>query len=240
MLEGYEELTSPEQEMVQQLIQTLLAQTFLLERKYDKKTGRMAANRAYDFCDRNFALFKEYFAIAGMELGQDTELGTIYLRRWEGHGERLTKLGTIYLLLLKLIYDEKMAAASTSVSVTATVGELSQKAGEFRLLRGLSGVTEIRRAFQLLRKYQLIELFDTLEEINENTKIIIYPSINLVLLREDIAALLSSFEEAEETTEAEEENGLEDEETEDKAAEWNETEREREGAAQNGTTAAGV
>lgn len=203
MFEGYEELTAAEQERMQEVIRLLWSQTFLLERKYDKKGGRLVSDKNYDFCDRHREFLTDYFAVAGIRLQQDTELGVIYIQGAEGIGEKLPKLATIYLLLLKLIYDEKMAAVSSSVNIVTTFGELNGKVGEFRLARGLSSVTEIRRAFSLLRKYQMVEFLDLPEELNENTRIIIYPCINLVLMREDIEGLLRSFEEEDDS-----ENGV--------------------------------
>lgn len=203
MFEGYEELTAAEQERMQEVIRLLWSQTFLLERKYDKKGGRLVSDKNYDFCDRHREFLTDYFAVAGIRLQQDTELGVIYIQGAEGIGEKLPKLATIYLLLLKLIYDEKMAAVSSSVNIVTTFGELNGKVGEFRLARGLSSVTEIRRAFSLLRKYQMVEFLDLPEELNENTRIIIYPCINLLLMREDIEGLLRSFEEEDDS-----ENGV--------------------------------
>lgn len=193
MFERYEELNQQEREQMQDVIRRLLAQTFLPERKYDKKYGRMIPDRAYDFCDRHMEFLTDYFAVAGITLCRDTDLGTIYLQGAEGTGERLTKLATIYILLLKLIYDEKMAAVSSGISIITTFGELSGKAGEFGLFKALPSVTEVKRAFALLKRYQMIELLDVFEEQNENTRILIYPCINLVLMREDIQKLLDVF-----------------------------------------------
>ena len=53
MFEGYEELNTQDVEWMQEVIRTLLAQTFLPERKYDKKYGRMMPDRMYDFSDRH-------------------------------------------------------------------------------------------------------------------------------------------------------------------------------------------
>ena len=181
MFEGYEELTAAEQEKMQEVIRLLWSQTFLLERKYDKKNGRLVSDRNYDFCDRHMEFLTDYFAVAGIRLQQDTELGTIYILGAEGSGEKLPKLATIYLLLLKLIYDEKMAAISSSVNIVTTFGELNGKVGEFRLARGLSSMTEIKRAFSVLRKYQMVEFLDPFEELNEGTRIIIYPCITYCL-----------------------------------------------------------
>ena len=41
----------------------------------------------------------------------------------------------------------------------------------------------------------MIEPLDTLEELEENSRILIYPSINLVLMREDVRQLLETFSE---------------------------------------------
>ena len=183
MFEGYEELNTQDVEWMQEVIRTLLAQTFLPERKYDKKYGRMMPDRMYDFSDRHLEFLTEYFA----------ELGIIYLEGADGIGEKLPKLATIYLLLLKLIYDEKMAAVSSSVNVITTFGELNGKAGEFRLIKGPSSMTEIKRAFAILKKYQMVEFLDVFDEQLENTRIMIYPCINLVLMREDVNGLLGSF-----------------------------------------------
>lgn len=195
MLEQYQELNQTEQENMQEVIRRLLTQTFLLERKYEKKSGRMVTDPAYDFCSRHMEFLKAYFAVAGISLEQNYELGIISIRGGEKQGERLTKLATLYLLLLKLIYDEKMAAVSGSTQAFTTVGELNEKLGEFRLVRSLPSYTEQKRAFAALKKYQLVELPDGLEETGEACRILIYPSIHLVLMREDIAELIKTFEE---------------------------------------------
>lgn len=198
MLEYYEQLTGEEQEKLQSVIQQLYRQTYLLERKYDRKAGRMVLNKDFYFCDKHMDFLTDYFSIAGIRIYENMELGTIYIQGGSTVGERMPKLATIYLLLLKLLYDEKMETASSSVNIVTTFGELNGKVGEFKLVKSLSSLTEIRRALALLKKYQMIELLDVLEELNESTRIIIYPCINVVLMREDILKLLERFSEDEE------------------------------------------
>ncbi len=199
MLDYYEQLSAEEQERIQDVIGQLYRQTFLLERRYDKKAGRLMSNRDYYFCEKHMDFLTAYFAVAGVRLLTNTDLGTIYVQGAPTVGERLPKLATIYLLLLKLIYDEQMSSASSSVNIVTTFGDLNGKVGEFRLSRNMNSLTEIRRALAVLKKYQMIEPLDTLEDLNEQTRIIIYPCINLVLMREDIRQLLSSFGEEEGT-----------------------------------------
>lgn len=209
MFEEYENLSAQDKEKMQEVIKELLSQTFILERKYDRKAERVSMVHDYDFCDHYFELLKDYFAIAGIRLLQDHELGVIYIQGAENAGEKLTKLATIYFLLLKLIYDEKMEAVSNSVNVIITLGELYTKAGEFRLVRGLPSVTERKRAFAVLKKYQMIEFLDSCESLEEESRILIYPCINLVLMREDMKALLRMFEE-EDIEESEGEGEMQD------------------------------
>ena len=41
MIEYYEQLSQEEKEEITEVVQTLYRQTFLLERKFDKRSGRM-------------------------------------------------------------------------------------------------------------------------------------------------------------------------------------------------------
>ena len=120
-------------------------------------------------------------------------MGLIYIQGETLWGEKLPRLATIYLLVLKLIYDEQMAAVSSSSHIVTTLGAVNGKAGEFRVLPGLPSPTEMRRTVSLLKKYQIIEPLDVLEELNESTRMIIYPSINAVLMGDDIRELLETF-----------------------------------------------
>ena len=193
MLEYISQLSNADQERMQSVLSQLYRQTFLLERKYDKRAGRLVLKQDYYFCEQHMEFLKDYLDVAGIFIDRNTELGAIYIQGQTLLGERLPKLATIYLLLLKLIYDEQMAAASSSVNIVTTFGALSARAGEFRLTRSLSSVSEIRRALAILKKYQMIEPLDALEELNEGTRILIYPCINLLLMREDIRKLLAVF-----------------------------------------------
>ncbi len=50
MINYYEELSPEEQRRVTESVQALYRQTFLLERRYDKKTKRYQINREYYEC----------------------------------------------------------------------------------------------------------------------------------------------------------------------------------------------
>ena len=125
-------------------------------------------------------------------------MGLIYIQEESLWGEKLPRLATIYLLILKLIYDEQMETVSSSTQIVTTLGAINGKAGNFRVLSGIPSPTEMRRTIALLKRYQIIEPLDVLEELNEETRMVIYPSIHAVLLGDDIKELLMTFSEEEE------------------------------------------
>ena len=53
MIEYYEQLSEEEQDDIKHVIQTLYRQTFLLERKFEKRTGRMVPVREYRVCSKH-------------------------------------------------------------------------------------------------------------------------------------------------------------------------------------------
>lgn len=230
MIEYFDLLPEEEQQQLTEVIQTLLKQTFVLERKYEKRTGRFTFNREYRMLSKHLEFLKEYFKIAGMEIVENIPGGVIYVRGDGIAPERLSKLATIYLLILKLIYDEQMASASTSINIYTTLGDINERVGSFNLLKERPSLTEIKRTLTLLKKYQLVEVLDPLEELESETRIIIYPCINMVLLGEDAKLLLESFQEEKEP-EAEQEAvfSAETEESERKEAEIEEEEVKTDG-----------
>lgn len=195
MIEYFEQLSQEEQEEITEVIQILYRQTFVLERKFDKRQGRMVPVREYRVLSKHLEFIRAYFKVAGITLRENAHMGVIYIQGEQLWGEKLSRLATIYLLVLKLIYDEQMETVSSSSHIATTVGALNGKAGEFRVLRGLPSPTEMRRTIALLKKYQIIEPLDVLEELNEETRLVIYPCIHTVLLGDDLRALLETFSE---------------------------------------------
>ena len=81
MIEYYDLLNEEEQDDMRDLIQLLLRQTFLLERKYDRRAGRMVPVREYRFADRHLDFLKEYFRIAEITLRQNLYSGRSIMGR---------------------------------------------------------------------------------------------------------------------------------------------------------------
>lgn len=197
MIEYYDLLNEEEKDEMKEIIQMLFRQTFILEKKYDRRTGRMVPTGEYKAADRHIEFLKEYFQVAGIRLRQNAHMGLIYIQEESLWGEKLSRLATIYVLILKILYDEQMASVSSSNHVVVTLGMINGKAGEFHVLHGMPSPTEMRRTIALLKKYQILEPLDVLEELDESTRMVIYPCINTVLIGDDVQELLNTFSEEE-------------------------------------------
>lgn len=198
MINYYEELPLEEQRRVTEYIGQLYRLTFLLERRYDRKTKRYQINKDYYQCSKHLEFIKAYFAIMGIEVMENSQIGVIYIRGEQVVGEKLPKLATLYILILKLIYDEQMSTVSTSVNAVTSLGEIHEKLGTYRLLKKQPSVTEIRRCLALLKRYQLIEPLDILEEMDGQSRLVIYPTVNVVLMGDDVRALIETYTEGDE------------------------------------------
>lgn len=191
----FDTMPQEQQEELTELIRLLLRQTFVLERRYDRRTSRLQYTPEYRACSRHLEFIRNYFAVAGISLVENSHLGIIYIQGENLVGDKLPRLATLYILGLKLIYDEQMEQSSTSANIYTSLGELHEKLGSYRLFKRQPSPTDIRRAITLLKKYQLIEPLELLEDINSDSRMIIYPCINIVLLGDDVRRLLASFEE---------------------------------------------
>ena len=197
MIDYFESLMPEEQEDVREVIKRLYRQTFILERKYDRRQGRLVYEPEYRTCYKHIEFLRAYFNVAGIELMENAHLGLIYIQGESSYSEKLPKLATIYILILKLIYDEQMASVSSSNHIVTTLGEIIGKAGDFRVLKNIPSPTEMKKTITLLKKYQIVEPLDVMEDLSEYTRLIIYQCINAVLLGDDIRALLGTFSEEE-------------------------------------------
>lgn len=195
MINYFEELSGEEQQKLKESIQLLYRQTFLLERKYDRRTKRYQMNREYYQCSKHLEFIRAYFALMDIAVLENSQIGVIYIQGEQVIGDKLSRLETLYILVLKLIYDEQMSTVSTSVNVMTTLSEIHEKLNTYRLLKKQPSPTEVRRSLTLLKKYQLVEPLDVLEELDGFSRLVIYPSIDVVLMGDDVRALLNTFSE---------------------------------------------
>lgn len=197
MISYYDELNEEERLQVTEIIQTLYEQTYVLDCKYDRKTERYAMNRDYRLCERHLEFLQEYFKIAGVELLENRQFGIFYLQGMNVIGEKLGRIATLYVLILKMLFDEKVNLASTAMQVYTTIGEIHDKITLFHLWDRNNSryITQMRDAVRLLKKYQIIDTFDNGQDLEGDSKVVIYPTIHLLLRGENVREILEKYAE---------------------------------------------
>ncbi|MGB8454746.1 MAG: DUF4194 domain-containing protein [Anaerocolumna sp.] len=199
MFEYYNNLLDEEKEDLTELIKNLYNQTFILERKYDKKSERYQLNKMYRICERHYEFLREYFKIADIDLIENRQYGIMALRTQTQQGDKLSRLTTIFILLLKLIFDEQMNTVSNSVQVYTTLDEIYDKLLLFRLWANKTiSPTELKKTITVLKKFQVIEVMDDNGELDGTTRLIIYPTVSLILNGQSIQGLIEQYQENEE------------------------------------------
>ena len=84
------------------------------------------------------------------------------------------------------------------ISCRSLLADIHERLGSFGLLNRQPSATEVRRAVSMLKKYQILEPLDLLEELEGASRMVIYPSINMLLVGDDARALVDTFRETEE------------------------------------------
>lgn len=197
--EKYKNLSTSQKEDFKRIANRLLSIGFLTKRKEDNK-------KDYYFIENHREMFSNYFNIAGWELEVDETFGAIHLVNTSNMNRHQFKLyESIILLIIRLIYYEKMQELSLAENVVITLDEIHQRFAALKLRNKPIDKTTLKSAIRLFKKFNLIEPLDSDLGLGD-TRIIIYPTILLALKVEDIRKIYEKLE-------SYKKEGIEDEET---------------------------
>lgn len=113
-----EEVSVTEAEQIRRTIQALFRQTCILQVKYDPVTLTPRDNPQYEICARHRNFIEDYVSVLGCELIHDAQE---HIFRLAGEGiapEKLNLTETLVLLLMKLIYRDKIMGEGLKAPVT--------------------------------------------------------------------------------------------------------------------------
>lgn len=191
MYEEFEKLAESvaEKERFRVAANRLLNQCFLLKKKEDTR-------KDYIFVRENRELFKAFFDLLGYSIRINEDQGVIGLTGEYDTGRlQLTKMQSIFLLILRLLYIEKRKEISSSYEeVVVLMEEIREK---YALLKvktkpNMDKQTE-RNMVSLYRRYNILRNVDS--DVNQaDARIIIYPSVLMAVTVDDINAFYEMTE----------------------------------------------
>lgn len=184
MLDSYERLTNVQKATFKDIANKLLASTFLARDKKDNKDN-------YYFVVSYKEVFDEFFAILGYEVKLDQGVGAIMLKSDQNTGFlKLRRDETIILLILRILYHERLKETSLNENVVITVLDIHEKYNFLEIKKRINK-TDLVSALRLFRRFNLIE---TIGDITmSNTKVVIMPTILYAINTEEITEVYNTI-----------------------------------------------
>lgn len=183
MLDSYERLTNVQKATFKDIANKLLASTFLARDKKDNKDN-------YYFVVSYKEVFDEFFAILGYEVKLDQGVGSIMLKSDQNTGFlKLRRDETVILLILRILYHERLKETSLNENVVITVLDIHEKYNFLEIKKRINK-TDLVSALRLFRRFNLIE---TIGDITmSNTKVVIMPTILYAINTEEITEVYNT------------------------------------------------
>ena len=172
--EQYEGLTDKDRNLFQETVNLLLSKTFLV---YHRDEDRPA----YRFVEKNLALFQGYLNIAQWDLHHHKRLSVLQLyNRLEKNRRPFTLQETVFLFILRLLYDEKQRELRLSQNVLVSGQEIQEKYLALKIRNRLPSREDMQRTLKLFHRFSLLDL--KRGNWNEPDGIfVLYPSLLVVL-----------------------------------------------------------
>lgn len=185
MLEGYEKLSNPQKREFADIANKLLSNSFLAR---DKKDNREAYYFIVSFKD----LFEEYFKVLNYEVELNRDLGTVQLvSDLSATLLKLKKDESIVLLIIRLLYHEKLKETTINTNVVISIHDIHDKYDMLDIKRKLTK-TDLLQMLRLFRRYNLIE---PMGDINQpSTQLIIFPTILAALKTNEINEVFQTIQ----------------------------------------------
>lgn len=200
-----ESLSVTEAEKLKKTILSLFRQTCILQEKYDPVTLVPSDNEQFAICRTHRNFIENYLSVLGCELLYDSQERIFRLVGEGVEAEVLSKETTIIVPLIKMIYRDKIMGKGLAATVT-NLEEIREYGKNTNLLNQKLPDGEWKSALAIMKKHQIVEYPGALRDLEDDTPIYIYSTINLYCS----SALINELIEAYREENAEDEAGKED------------------------------
>ncbi len=188
----YEKLSDREKQQFSETVNLLLAKTHLV---YEREEDR----RHYRFIEKNLELFTRYLEMARWSLHLQKQYMVIQLYNMDERNRYSFSLQeTIFLLILRLLYDEKRRDLRLTQQVLASGWEIQEKYLALQIKSRLPSKEDTRRILKMFSSFALLDLkkghWRDPEAVYQ-----LYPTLLLVINPGDLDALTAWLREQAET-----------------------------------------
>ena len=204
MLKYMEELSPAEATNIKKTIQDLFRQTCILQVKCDPVTLVQRDNPRYRTCANHREFIAAYLSMLDLELVHDPQEQLFRIRGEGIPTERMNLMNTRIMLILKILYREKIMGDGLNATVTC-LREIRESGASTNLINRKLTNQEWQDALTLLKVHQIIELPGAVGNVEDDTPIYIYSTINIFCSSVDINELVAQYQDVTEVSEMSEE-----------------------------------
>lgn len=177
--ERYNSLNQRDKDEFARITNKLLSIGFLTRKKEENK-------KDYYFIENHKDIFVNYFKISGWEMEFDDTYGVIHLvNTFDQNMYQFKLYESIILLILRILFYEKMMELSLADNVMVTIDDLQQRFAALKLRDKPLDKSTLKAALMLFKKSNIIDPIDGDLTLGDS-RIIIYPTILLAIKVEDI------------------------------------------------------
>lgn len=179
----WEEISEQERQKIKVVLNGLLAVNFLIREK--DRDG-------YAVVRRHKGAIEDYLKMLDWEMIVDERHECVFLQSpYSSFRRTLDREMSIWLLILRLLYQEKRQGLSISAFPATTIHEIRTKYETFRL--PWLGKTKLDQAIKLCTRYQLAEALDT-DIRSDDCRIVLYHTWLYVIDLEQLNGLQGRIE----------------------------------------------
>ena len=188
-----ENVSQSEAENIRKTIQDLFRQTCILQVKCDPVTLIQRDNPRYQVCLRNREFIADYLAVLDCELVHDPQE---HIFRIAGDGvmtERMSLTTTKLVILLKMVYRDKIMGEGLHATTT-NLAEIREYGKNTNLITKRLPLQEWQDALMVMKTHQMIELPGAIGNLEDDTPIYIYSTVNIFCSAMDISELVRKYQ----------------------------------------------
>lgn len=181
-----EEFNIKNKENFKRVCNKLLSICFVCKKKEDTKSD-------YYFIESNLEALNEYLDLLGYEIEINRNLGVAQLvNKFNTNKVNLKLIDSILLLILRILYHEKMEELNLAEDIMVQVSEIQEKFIALEFQDKLMDKTKLLDGLRTLKRYNIIQNLDANMTMGDS-RIIIYPSILMALRMEDITKVFEKL-----------------------------------------------
>lgn len=150
--QAYEEFSNKDKDTFSKAANLLLSQNFLV---YEREEDRLC----YRFVERYLDIFSAYFFLSGWDLHHNKRFSVLQLSNRYGRNRyHFTLQETIFLFILRLLYDEKLQSLRLTREVLITGEEIQGKYMALEIKNRLPARDDLEKALKLFSGFSILDL----------------------------------------------------------------------------------